>query len=230
MPTTNENDNAKWVEDYIAHEFEFNRSAHMKISDSGGKEFEQPPTGTAVARAYRILDLGTQEGEWKGKPIFRRQVHFTWELPTELMSDGDYAGKPFMVSKFYTASLHEKATLRKDLENWRGREFTPEELAGFDPKNVLGKACLLSLTKNEKGKVRVTGVSGLPKGMDVPKQVNESLYFTMDDFSRSDYEALPEYFRELIAKSPEYQKIVGSVSDLQSDTPADLDKDDSIPF
>lgn len=200
----------------------------MKLTDSG-TEFEQPPVGTCVARCYRILDLGTQQGEWQGKPIFRRQIHMTWELPTELMTEGDHAGKPFMVSKFYTASLGEKANLRKDLQNWRGREFTPEELAGFDPKNVLGKACLLSLTMNEKKKVRVTGVSGLPKGMDVPKQINESLYFSLEDFSRSMYEVLPEYFRELIAKSPEYQKTVGGVNDLQSDTPSDLD-DPSIPF
>ena len=202
----------------------------MKITDSS-KGFEQPPVGTAVARCYRIIDLGTQEGEYQGKKIYRRQVHFTWELPNDLMTEGDHAGKPFMVSKFYTASMNEKATLRKDLENWRGREFTPEELSGFDPKNVLGKACLLSIILNEKGKAKITGVSGLPKGMDVPKQVNTSFYFSLEveDFSRNDYEMLPEFFRELIAKSPEYQKIVGSASDLQSDTPSDLDSD-SIPF
>lgn len=193
-----------------------------------GKEFEQPPVGTAVARCYRILDLGTQEGTWKNKPIFRRQVHFTWELPNDLMSEGDHAGKPFATSKFYTASLSEKANLRKDLENWRGREFSPEELAGFDPRNVLGKACLLSLTKNEKGKVRVTGVSGLPKGMDVPKQVNPSIYFSLDDFSTSEFEALPEFFRELIAKSPEYQRKLNNTEEDLREPINDL-KDD-IPF
>ena len=85
-------------------------------------------------------------------------------------------------------------------------------------------------TMNDKGKVRVTGVSGLPKGMDVPKQVNESIYFSLDDFSRSLYESLPKYFKETIAKSPEYKNIVGSLGDLQSDTPEQIEKDSDIPF
>jgi hypothetical protein len=200
----------------------------MKITDSG-KDFEQPPVGTAVARCYRILDLGTQEGSWNDKPIFRRQVHFSWELPNDLMTEGDAAGKPFSTSKFYTASLGTKANLRKDLVNWRGRDFTDEELTGFDPKNVLGKTCLLSLTRNEKGKVRVTGVSGLPKGMQVPPQVNKSIYFSLEpeDFDRNVFEALPDFFKELIAKSPEYKSLM-SINDMPSDTPDDLDSD--IPF
>ena len=37
-------------------------------------------------------------------------------FPTEQMSDG----RPFTISKRYTWSTHEKATLRKDLEAWRG--------------------------------------------------------------------------------------------------------------
>jgi len=37
-----------------------------------------------------------------------------------------------MISKRYTMSLGEQSTLRKDLESWRGKKFTPEELQGFD--------------------------------------------------------------------------------------------------
>ena len=40
-------------------------------------------------------------------------------------------GKPFLVRRRYTASLHEKSALRKDLESWRGRAFTNVELDGF---------------------------------------------------------------------------------------------------
>jgi hypothetical protein len=202
----------------------------MKLTEGGGGgNYEQPPVGTAIARCYRIIDLGTQEGEFQGKKTWKRQVVFTWELPTELMTEGDHAGQPFSTSKFYTASLNEKANLRKDLTNWRGKEFSPEELSGFDPKNVLGKACMLSITMSDKGKARITGVSGLPKGIQVPPQVNPSVYFTLDDFHRGDYESLPKFYKELIAKSPEYQKIVGSAGDLQSDNTSDLE-DENLPF
>lgn len=198
----------------------------MKWSDSGGGDFEQPPVGTYPARCIKIIDLGTQKGEWQGKANFKRQVVVGWELPTELMTEGDYVGKPFVVSKFYTASLGEKANLRKDLQNWRGREFTPEELAGFESKAILGKPCMLSLTANDKGKTRVTGVMAMPKGMTVPAQINESVYFSLDDFDRDVFEDLSKGFKGMITVSPEYQHILskgtapsGSMNDLDDDIP-----------
>ena len=197
----------------------------MKWSDSGGGDFEQPPVGTFVGRCIKIIDIGTQKGEWQGKANFKRQVVIGWELPTELMAEGDYAGKPFVVSKFYTASLGEKANLRKDLQNWRGREFTSEELAGFDSKNILGKPCMLSLTANDKGKTRVTGVMAMPKGMEVPAQINQGVYFSLDEFDTNVFEGLPKGFKAMITASPEYQHVnktgkpSGSMSDLDDDTP-----------
>lgn len=198
----------------------------MKWSDSGGGDFEQPPVGTFVGRCIKIIDIGTQKGEWQGKANFKRQVIIGWELPTELMTEGDYAGKPFVVSKFYTASLSEKANLRKDLQNWRGREFTTEELAGFDSKNILGKPCMLSLTANDKGKTRVTGVMAMPKGIEVQAQINQGVYFSLDEFSADVFEGLSKGFKAMITASPEYQHAIsktnapsGSMSDLDDDIP-----------
>src|SRR5688572_12525808 len=133
----------------------------MQFKDSGGGDFEQPPIGTHVARCVKMIDIGTQKGEYQGKATYKRQVIIGWELPNELMTTGEFAGKPFGVSKFYTASLSEKANLRADLKNWRGRDFTEEELAGFDAKNILEKPCMLSLTESDKGRIRVTGVMAL---------------------------------------------------------------------
>jgi hypothetical protein len=153
----------------------------MRVSDTGGGDFEQAPVGTEAARCIKLIDIGTQEGEYQGAPTHRRQVIVSWELPNSLMSQGEQSGKPFVVSKFYTASLGEKANLRKDLVNWRGREFTVEELAGFEMKNILGKPCMLSITANDKGKSRVGAVMALPKGMSVPEAVNSLFYFSLDD-------------------------------------------------
>ena len=100
----------------------------------------------------RIIDLGTQKGDYQGQVTRKRQNLITWELPNSKMETGEFEGQPFLISKFYTASLGEKANLRRDLVNWRGREFSPEELAGFDHKNILGKCCMLSITANDKGK------------------------------------------------------------------------------
>lgn len=200
----------------------------MRWVDHGGGDFEQPPVGTHVARCVKIIDIGTQRGEYQGKANIRRQCIVGWELPNELMSEGESAGKPFTVSRFYTASLSEKANLRKDLENWRGRAFTDEELGGFDAKNILGKACMLSLTENDKGKVRVTGVMALPKGTAVPNQVNSILFFSLEpqEFDAKLFEGLSDGYKKLIMASPEYQETTkpgssrpGSFDDLESDIP-----------
>lgn len=199
----------------------------MLLKDTGGQEFAQAPVGTHVARCIRLIDLGTQKGEYKGQATFKKQLIIGWELPTELIPDGEYAGKPFTVSRFYTASLSEKANLRKDLVAWRGKEFTDQELAGFDAKNLLSKGCMLSIVLSEKGKARPSSVMALPKAMrdSLPAQVNDNVYFSLDEFSQPAYDSLSDGFKKMIALSPEYQEIqrLGGIPD-------GAQSDDDIPF
>lgn len=200
----------------------------MTWKDSGGGgSFEQPPVGTHVARCVKVIDIGTQQGEYEGKANFRRQTIIGWELPNELMTEGEYKGKPFIVSRFYTASLGEKANLRKDLQNWRGRDFTPQELAGFDPRNILGACCMLSLTLNDKQKIRVTGVMALPKGTAVPAQVNSGVFFSLesDEFDEAVYEKLSDGYKKMINISPEYKQLTSFDSKKSKEA---LEED--IPF
>lgn len=180
----------------------------MKWTDTGGKEFEQAPIGNHAARCVSIIDLGTQEGEWQGKPLSRRQVVLQWELPDELMEDG----RPFLVSKFYTASLSDKANLRHDLEAWRGREFTPEELGGFASKNILDKGCMVQIIHTEKKKAKVANVAALPKSVQLPPRANGTLYFSLDEFDPAIYAKLGKYWQEQIAKSPEYKKLTNGAA------------------
>lgn len=201
----------------------------MKWTDSGSSDFEQPPVGTEAARCIKIIDIGTQKGEYQGKVNIRRQCIIGWELPNALMTEGDYAGKPFVVSKFYTASLNEKATLRKDLENWRGRAFTEQELMGFASRNILGKACMVSLTANDKGKVRVSGIMAIPKGMQVPDQVNQSVYFSLDEYDAGVFDALSEGYKKLIKASPEWQELQRGEREQKKPGTFD-DMADDIPF
>lgn len=192
--------------------------------DSGGGDFENPEPGSYAATCYKIIDIGTQTSEYQGKANSRRQVILGWELD-EAMSDG----RPFVMSKFYTASLSEKANLRHDLAAWRGRDFTPEELGGFSPRNILGKPCLVTLTKNDKGKVRVSGVAKLPKGMSAPPLQNETLFFHLDEFDQATFDKLSDGVKKLVVQSPEYQKLMGDVVREPKASHFDDFKDD-IPF
>jgi hypothetical protein len=181
----------------------------MKFSENSNSTFEQPPVGAHVARCIKLIDLGTQENDYQGKVTHPRQVMITWELPNSVMEEGDAKGKPFIVSKFYTQSLSEKANLRKDLMNWRGRDFTEEELAGFDAKNILGKPCMVSITLTEKGKARVSSVMAIPKGMSCPEQVNPSVILSLeyDEFNQDIFDSLGKGLKNIIEQSPEFKKL-----------------------
>lgn len=192
----------------------------MILTDSGNGNFEQAPIGTHRAVCTKLIDIGTQRGEYQGQVSMKRQLILGWELVDELMTTGEYAGKPFTVSKFYTASLNEKATLRHDLANWRGLDFSEEELRGFDAKNILGAGCLLSLVMNDKQRVKVNGVMALPKANrdSMPKPVAALLYFSLepDQFDQSVFDSLSDGYKKMITVSPEYQQLKANPAIAQS--------------
>jgi hypothetical protein len=97
--------------------------------------------------------------------------------------------------------------------------------------NVLGKACLITITTNENGKSKVTGVTALPKGTTVPDQVNASVNFSLepDEFDPTVYQGLSDWFKETIAQSPEYAEIMSGPVRTQDLKDVDFG-DDSIPF
>lgn len=197
--------------------------------DTGGEDFPQAPTGTHVARCFRLIDLGTQHGEYLGQPNVRSQVLVSWELPSELMEDG----KPFAVSFFYTNSLGEKANLRHHLEAWRGRQFTEDELNSFDLMNILGKPCMVTVTSNDKGKAKVSAVAGLPKGFVCPPQVNPPSSFWMEEWNDEEFAKIPKGIQDIMKKSDEYRTMVGELAPKKTNgkgaTQFD-DLDDEIPF
>ena len=174
----------------------------MLIKDTGGGDYEYPEVGTYIATCRQIIDLGTQENDYQGTKTYPHQILMGWEL-NENMSDG----RPFVVSKFYTASLNEKANFRKDLISWRGRDFTQEELGGFDPRKILGAACLLTLTTNEKGKIKVSTVAKIVKGMEPPPLVNPKIYFSLQngEYDHKIFSELSEGIKKIIMQSPEWQ-------------------------
>ncbi|MEK9206840.1 MAG: hypothetical protein AAB922_00005, partial [Patescibacteria group bacterium] len=159
--------------------------------------------GTYPARCIKVIDLGTQHGEYLGIAQIKKQVLITFELPTELMESGEWAGSPYAISKFYTASLGEKATLRHDLEAWRGRPFTEEELKGFDLKNVLGKPCMVSVIKTQTGKSKINSIMALMKGMTVPDVFNPLVYFDIDEWDSGIFAGLSDGIKKIIMESGE---------------------------
>lgn len=115
------------------------------VADKGGGG-NPPPPGVHLGVCSRVWDLGEQEG-FQGK--LQHKVVIVWELDSRL-TEGEYAGKRHIHMQTYTASLNEKARLRQDLEAWRGKAFTPEELQGFDLEKLLGVMCQMNLVEYTK--------------------------------------------------------------------------------
>lgn len=201
------------------------------IAKETGGSFEVAPAGTFVARCVGLIDMGTQTDDFEGTKKIAHKVSLRFELPTEVQQTGDNEGQPFQLSKTYTLSLHKKAGLRAALESWRSKPFTEEQLLGFDLRAVLGAPCMLGVIHNTNGKANIGSISAIMKGLSVPTQVNKPLYFSLDpvEYSQVIYDALPEWFRNKIAESPEYKAIKSGrpVKTQQDDQEI---TDDDIPF
>ena len=180
-------------------------SLTVNAGNGGNTEFEQCPAGSFAARCYQIIDLGHQTIEWQGTAKVVPKVRITWEL-NEAMADG----RPFSISKEYTASIGDKANLRKDLEAWRGRPFSSEELRNFSLENVLGAPCLLGVVhrpSKDGAKVyaNVGSVMALPKGMSAPELVNPTVKFDIQSFDHAVFDSLSNYVQKKIMMSKELE-------------------------
>lgn len=199
--------------------------------DKGGGDFKPVPAGTHVAVCTMVADMGVQPA---GKYRPRQQVYIRWELPNEITSwkdgDGREHSGPMVIGQKYTLSLSEKANLRANLEAWRGRAFTEQELAGFDLRNILGKSCMLGVTHNTVGNktyANIKAVMGLPKGTSPVAPSVTPIFYDIDDHDEGVFKKLPNWLQEAIN---------GRVSSDTASTvdsgghEVDDDFDDDIPF
>lgn len=210
--------------------------AKRNSSGSTG-DFKLPPAGSYLARLYRIIDIGTQTTEWMGKKKMQRKIICMFELHGE-DNDGNALttdeGKPLIVSKRYTLSLDEKATLLKDLQAWRGKDFTQEELDGFSLEVLLGKFCMVNITHSDyEGKTyaNISSVSQVPsalKKLGEPNGVNEAMMFSIDPWDQAKFDKLSEGMQNVIKKSAEYRNTFEPSS--VNHAPASDMPDDDIPF
>ena len=148
---------------------------------NGEKEFQKlplPEPGTTLAVCCGVWDLGLQQtgfiDQKTGTNKVQHKIIIAWEIEQKIDEPtSEYHGKPYMLNKKYTLSLGEKATLRKDLESWRGKPFGKEELeSGFDVEKLYGINCLIGIThepdRNDPSKVyaRVTAILPPARGME----------------------------------------------------------------
>lgn len=205
------------------------------VEAAGSREFKIVPAGTHLARLYRIVDLGTQTTAYQGETKMQRKVMFAWEIHGEddtgepLVTED---GKPMAIFKNYTLSWNEAATLRKDLQAWRGTPWTDAEANRFDLKNVLGQWCMLNIIHRpgqSDGKLfaNVAGISPVPgflKKQGLPQGSNPLQMFRLGDPDWELFETFSKGLKAKIESSPEFRAAKKPLAQMAND----LDED--VPF
>lgn len=209
------------------------------IATGSNGDFKPVPEGNHTARCYRIIELGTQESTYDGEARLSHKVLIGWELHgeaddgTPLSSDD---GKPFTVTKQYTLSLGKKATLRADLESWRGQAFTDQDLKGFDISKLLGAYCMVTVKhdkKDDKTYVNVASVARWPAALKnaKPAAYYPDQIFDLDSRDMSIFDTLPEWMQKKIKESVEWQgKTKAEAAPSRGHADADIPETDDVPF
>ena len=185
--------------------------------DSGGGTFKRVPAGAYIGRCYSLIDLGTQLTTGQYGEKLQHKIRIGWELFGEdeqgqpLTVDVDGKEMPMTISKSYTVSLHEKASLRKDLAAWRGRDFTDVEAKAFDVSKLVGAYCMVNVTTSEtNGKTysNVAGLTPLPGALKnaKPAAVHDHVLFDLDNPDMDVFSKLHDKLQEYIKRSPEWAR------------------------
>lgn len=125
--------------------------------------FTPAPEGLHHAVCVDVIDLGVLQTNWGDK----HKVRIVFQIEDENPENG----RRFEVRKQYNLSLHEKATLRKDLEGWRGRKFSDDELKGFDLEKLIGANSQVQVTQDisEDGSIYANIQAVVPAPKNVAK-------------------------------------------------------------
>jgi hypothetical protein len=146
------------------------------IAKETGTSYPPAPAGLHQGVCCDVIDMGLVENTFKAGTK-QHKIRVAWQVDAI-----DDTGRPYLAQRRYTLSLDKKANLRKDLESWRGRPFTSEELKGFDLEKLIGVNCQLNImhvTKDGSTYANVIGI--VPLGNRTEKIAVSKDYVRMKD-------------------------------------------------
>lgn len=173
----------------------------MIVKSEGNSTIPQLEAGVYTGVASALIDLGLQENSMYKKT--QRKVMIIWNIVGETITVNDEE-LPRVISKEYTMSLGEKSTLRKDLEAWRGKVFSADELEGFDLRNIINTACQLQINaqeKNGKTYTNIAAIMAIPKGTKIDTVDDTYIFDTYEPESWNNYDKIPNWIKEKIKKA-----------------------------
>ena len=177
----------------------------LKVKDRAKPKIPPVEPGVYIAICVGALDLGEQYSE-KFKN-YRNEVQFVWELCGETVEvDGEQ--KPRQLSRIFSVAASKKSNLRGFISGWNGVQYSDDQFADLDLFTQVGKACQLNVVLNDTGEyANVDSAIPLPKGMPGPVTDTAPILWNMDEWDDKAFETLPDWVREKIKKSTQYQQM-----------------------
>lgn len=183
------------------------------------------PKGTHIAILFGIIDYGTQTDKFGS----RRKVEFLWETPEETHEFSEERGEePFIIDRKFALTIGRKSALKECLEGMSGEQIEEDEL---DLEPFLGKVCMMTIAHEADGEytnLKIVSISPLSK-TDAKRKFrphNDLILLDLDNFDEEAFKSLPEWKRDIIAKSPEYKEAAGEAAAASKGKDKDEDEDD----
>jgi hypothetical protein len=190
----------------------------MKAPQSSGKkQFERHPTGWALIVCSRVIDKGTHFNPKKQKD--ERKITFFFES-NKLMSEGDFAGQPFLLMATFNYSMFKNSFMCGFIEDWLGKNFeTQEDANEFDPATLIGKKAFGNVVQNGDFD-NIQPIGPVPEGMVAPDIKGKTILIDQDSLDMTEVEKLSDNMRTIVMGSKE--QAVGQAGEPDSTPPVTM--------
>ena len=176
----------------------------MKIKDKAKPKQPPIPPNLYAGICVGVIDLGEQYSEMFKS--YSNKVMLVWELPGFTV-EVDGKQEPRQLSRTYTFSANKKSALRKLLSSWNGVQYSDEQFNELDLFTQLGKPCFINVTLSDNQEYNnVDSVTPPMQGYTIPQATTPFMKWDMDEWNDAAFEALPEWAKDKIKKSTQYQK------------------------
>lgn len=174
----------------------------ITITQQKSSKYTPCPAGVHAAVCVDCVDLGPTVHQYGDEEPYEVQK---LALVYQVDAINPDTGKRFEPSVEFTASMGDKANLRKWLEGWRGKSYTDEEAnAGIPLHKLVGQPGILTIehvpTKKGRTYAKPKTIIPLMKGMEklVPAEYQRSKHW---EEKKAEYARAVAEFRQRQAKS-----------------------------
>lgn len=183
-------------------------------------KFKAHPEGQYVGQCVDAIDLGEHVHSFAGDESYIEQrCALVFRTGEKNEQTGDYID----VSKEFTVSMGERANLRKFLEQWRGKPYTPEQIKAGVPLHKLTDNHGLLTIVQQQNKANTRTYAVIAACVGIPKMMASSTA-QYDDYTREAFWATRK--AEYAAEVAKFRATAVAIPASEEAPPVD----DDLPF